>query len=126
MASAVDDKENTMKFALLIYENEDQWAQREDPDRQEAYWGPWMAFSGAVADVNTGGAALIAPETATTVRVREGQRQVQDGPFPDAKEQLGGFFLIDVEDLDAALAWAERCPNAAGCAVEVRPLLEMG
>jgi len=115
-----------MKFALLIYENEAQWAEREDAEKQATYWGSWTAFSGAVADVNTGGAALLAPETATTVRVRDGQRQVQDGPFPDAKEQLGGFFLIDVEDLDAALAWAERCPNVAGCAVEVRPLLEMG
>jgi len=114
-----------MKFALLIYENEEQWAERDLPEKRDAYWGSWMAFGGAVADVNTGGAALLGPETATTVRVRDGHRQVQDGPFPEAKEQLGGFFLIDVEDLDAALAWAERCPNASGCAVEVRPVMEM-
>jgi len=114
-----------MKFALLIYENKEQWAERDLPEKRDAYWGSWMAFGGAVADVNTGGAALLGPETATTVRVRDGHRQVQDGPFPEAKEQLGGFFLIDVEDLDAALAWAERCPNASGCAVEVRPVMEM-
>ena len=69
-----------MKFALLIYENEEQWSHREDPAHSEAYWGSWMAFGGAVADVNTAGAALLAPDTATTVRVRDGQRQVPSVP----------------------------------------------
>jgi hypothetical protein len=59
------------------------------------------------------------------VRLRDGQRHVQDGPYADTKEQLGGFYLIDVPDLDAALDWAARCPTAADGAVEVRPLVPM-
>ena len=115
-----------MKYALLIYETEAAFGERNDPDASADYWGSWMAFGEAIAGVNTGGAALQGPATATSVAVRDGERQVQDGPFPDAKEQLGGFFLIDVPDLDAALEWAARCPNAATSTVEVRPLLEMG
>lgn len=115
-----------MKYALLIYETEASFADRNDEVRSADYWSEWMAFGQAVAEVNTSGAALQGPDTATSVSVRDGSRQVQDGPFPDAKEQLGGFFLIDVPDLDAALEWAARCPNAATSTVEVRPLLEMG
>ena len=61
--------------------------------------------------------------TATTLRVRDGQRLLQDGPFADTKEQLGGYFVIDVPNLDAALGWAQRCPAVEFGAVEVRPLL---
>lgn len=111
-----------MMYALLIYETEADFARREDPE----YWAAWQAYSEAIGEVNTGGAALQGPATATAVSVREGARQVQDGPFPDAKEQLGGFFLIDVPDLDTALEWASRAPNAATSTTEVRPLLEMG
>ena len=114
-----------MKYALLIYETEQDFASR-DGEAQESYWGEWMAFGAAASEVTQGGAALTGPETATSVRVRNGGRQVEDGPFPEAKEQLGGFFLIDVEDLDAAIAWAERCPNAKTSTVEIRPLVEMG
>ena len=69
------------------------------------------------------GAGLQPPETATTVRLKGEQRHVQDGPFADTKEQLGGFFVIDVPDLDAALAWAARSPAATDAAVEVRPVM---
>ena len=61
--------------------------------------------------------------TATTVRIRDGKRLVQDGPFADTKEQLGGYFVIEVPDLDAALEWAARAPSAACASVEVRPVL---
>jgi hypothetical protein len=57
------------------------------------------------------------------LRLREGQRLLQDGPFADSKEHLGGYFVVDVADLDAALKWAERCPSATYASVEVRPLL---
>ncbi len=71
-----------------------------------------------------GAGGLEPPVTATTVRVVDGQRHVQDGPFADTKEQLGGYFVIDVPDLDVALEWAERCPSAStGGSCEVRPLL---
>jgi len=69
-----------------------------------------------------GGSALQPARVATTIRHRDGKRQVQDGPYADAKEQLGGYYLIDVPDLDAALSWAERCPGAAHGTVEVRPV----
>jgi hypothetical protein len=66
--------------------------------------------------------ALELPETGTTVRVREGKRRVQDGPYADTKEQLGGFIILELPSVDAALEWAARCPGASIGAVEVRPL----
>jgi len=88
--------------------------------------GPaWAAYTRAMLDagVMVGGSALHPASSATTVRLHEGQRDVQDGPYADTKEQLGGFYLIDVPDLDAALGWAARNPAAATGAVEVRPVL---
>jgi hypothetical protein len=70
-----------------------------------------------------GGAGLHAPAMATTVRLRGNERLVQDGPFTETKELLGGLFMIEAPDLDAALAWAARCPAAATGSVEVRPML---
>ena len=74
--------------------------------------GAWQAYAEALrhAGVMAGGKGLEPPATATTVRFRGGERTVQDGPYADTKEQLGGFFIIDVPDLDAALDWAARCP----------------
>ena len=73
------------------------------------------------AGVMVGGAGLQLPEVATTVKLHEGKRLVQDGPYADTKEQLGGYFIIDVPDLDTALDWAARCPVAPGSVIEVRP-----
>jgi hypothetical protein len=70
-----------------------------------------------------GGSGLQLPETATTLRLQKGQRQVQDGPFADTKEQLGGYFIINVPDVDTALDWAARIPAAPGSVIEVRPNL---
>ncbi|NJK35487.1 MAG: YciI family protein [Oscillatoriales cyanobacterium SM2_2_1] len=110
-----------MRFAVLVYETEQDFVDREKT--MPAY----QAYSQALvaAGVASGGAALHPSHTATTIRLQNGQRQVQDGPFIDTKEQLGGFFLIDVPDLDAAMDWASRCPAASLCGVEVRPLLTM-
>lgn len=111
-----------MRYAILIYEPQADFEARKSlPDG--AYWGAWMAYSQDMNAVTTGGAPLEVPETATTVRLREGRRLVQDGPYAETREQLGGFFLIDVPDLDAALDWAARCPAALNGVVEVRPLL---
>lgn len=110
-----------MKYAILVYETETDFAERD------RHMPAYSAYSEALskAGILTGGAALHPSHTGTTVRLTEGQRQVQDGPYADTKEQLGGFFLIEVADLDAALDWAARCPAASNCAVEVRPLLSM-
>ena len=114
-----------MHYAILVYETPAEIAAREDPARQGAYWGAYTAYSRALveAGVAAGGAGLQPPALATTVRLRGGERQVQDGPFSDTREVLGGFYTIDVPDLDAALEWAARCPSAATGSVEVRPQL---
>ena len=114
-----------MKYAILVYESPAELAARDDPARAGGYWGAYSAYSKALSEagVAAGGAALQPPSTATTVRLREDRRLVQDGPFADTHELLGGMFIIDVPDLDAALEWAARCPAAATGSLEVRPLL---
>jgi hypothetical protein len=112
-----------MQYALLIYENTTAFAQR-DTTENDAYVGAWRAYYKAVVEsgIYVGGNPLREPGIATTVRVQAGKRSVQDGPYANTKEQLGGFMLIDVPSLDVALAWAARCPAASYGAVEVRPL----
>jgi hypothetical protein len=114
-----------MQYMLLLNEPAAEFARRDDPAQAGAYWGGWNAFIGAMAQagVIVKGDGLLGPHTATTVRIRDGKRVVQDGPFADAKEQLGGYFVIEVPDLDAALEWAARAPSAASASVEVRPVM---
>lgn len=116
-----------MQYAILVYEPDTEFQNRTSESQQAAYWGAYKAYSEALSTAGaiTGGAALQDYHTGTTVQIHAGQRQVQDGPYADTKEQLGGFFLIDVPDLDAALDWAARCPAATTGAVEVRPILPM-
>jgi hypothetical protein len=127
MARAVSDPEDAMEYMMLIYESEHERAARNDPQRAEAYWGSWTAYVQALAQsgIMKGGNGLQPPETATTVRLRAGRREVQDGPYADSKEQLGGYFILDVPDLDVALDWAARCPAAPDGSVEIRPLMVM-
>jgi hypothetical protein len=114
-----------MQYVILIYENPADLVLRDDPERAPAYWGAWSAYSQALAEagVMVGGNGLLPPGTATTLRIQDAQRQVQDGPYADTKEQLGGYFVIEVADLDAALDWAARCPALPAGAVEVRPVM---
>lgn len=114
-----------MQYMLLLNENETEFAKRNDPEQASTYWGGWNAFIGAMgeAGIIVSGNGLQGPHSATTVRLRDGRREVQDGPFADAKEQLGGYFVIEVPDLDEALAWAARAPSATSASVEVRPVL---
>jgi hypothetical protein len=114
-----------MKYAILVYETFTELAAREDPARVGPCWAAYTAYSQALVGggVAAGGAGLEPPSLATTVRLRGGHRQVQDGPFADTKELLRGIFMIDVPDLDSALACAARCPAAASGSVEVRPML---
>jgi hypothetical protein len=115
-----------MTYMMLICETDADFAARTDEHR-DAFWGAWRAYHQALvqAGVIVGGNALQPPATGATVRVRDGRRQVEDGPFADTKEQVGGFILLDVPSLEAALDWAARCPAAATGAVEVRPVLAM-
>jgi hypothetical protein len=116
---------HTMQYMLLLNEPLDEIAKRNNPEQAGAYWGGWNAFIGAMAQAGiiVKGDGLEAPHTATTVRIRDGKRIVQDGPFADTKEQLGGYFVIEVPDLDTALEWAARAPSAASACVEVRPVM---
>jgi hypothetical protein len=116
-------KEQVMLFALLIYESPEAFESRKG-DGADAYTGAWRAYHKAIveAGVFVGGDPLEVPETGTTIKIREGKRGVQDGPYADTKEQLGGFTILEVPSLDAALEWAARCPAASYGAVEVRPL----
>lgn len=114
-----------MKYTILVYESAEEIAARTDPERQQGYWAAYQAYSQALSEAGilVGGAGLHPPRSATTIRVRKGERQVQDGPFADTKEELGGFFIIEVPHLDDALKWAARCPSASSGAAEVRPNL---
>lgn len=116
-----------MKFSIFVYENDSDFAARTDPSLQGEYWAAYSAYTKALeeAGVMAGGAALQPPATGTTVRIIDGKRHVQDGPLTEAREQLGGYYTIDVPHLDDALKWAAKCPSASGGGVEVRPLLEM-
>jgi hypothetical protein len=114
-----------MQYMLMLNETAAEFARRTDPVETQAYWGGWNAFIGAMAQagVIVKGDGLQGPMLATTVRVVDGKRHVQDGPFADTKEQLGGYFVIEVPDLDAALDWAAKAPCAVTGSVEVRPVL---
>jgi hypothetical protein len=116
-----------VKYAILIYDENTASPDPGPPDLEA--WGQVMAeynaFTKAVTDagVYLGGEALQPHPTATTVRVRDGRTLTTDGPFAETKEGLGGFYLIDVRDLDEALAWAARCPGSWYGSVEVRPVV---
>ena len=111
-----------MQYMLMFYQPAAEFERRDDPAAQ-AHRASWVAYADAVrqAGIALGGHGLTPPATATTLRIRGDRRQVRDGPFADTKEQLGGYFVIDVPDLDAALEWAARAPCAGTGGVEVRP-----
>jgi hypothetical protein len=107
----------------MFYLGPEEFVARTDPAKKDAFWGAFLPYARALANAGivVGGAGLEAPATATTVRFDDGRPLVQDGPFAATKEQLGGFFVIDVPDLETALRWAARYPAGPGGAVEVRP-----
>ena len=111
-----------MKYALLIYDVAGNYDELTECDR-EAVFGEYFAISDAPGVF--GGAQLKPVETATTVRVEDGQTLTTDGPFADTKEFFGGYYLLEADDLDAAIELAARIPAARmGGSVEVRPIVE--
>jgi hypothetical protein len=112
-----------MQYVVLIYETAKDFESRGSGE-SHPYIAAWRAYYKALvaAGVYVTGAPLQDNGTATTVRLKDGRRHVQDGPFAEAKEQLGGFLILDVPTIDAAVEWAARCPTAATGAVEVRPM----
>ncbi len=117
-----------MQYMLMFYENEAEIAaQRDNAERSGPYWDAWNAYMGALypTGIVLRGDALLSPSAATSIRLEGGKRLVQDGPVAATKEQLAGYVVIEVPDLDAALSWAARCPAASHGAVEVRPVLDL-
>jgi hypothetical protein len=114
-----------MKYMLMDYVEESGWP-RLTTAEQERWLGVYRAYVEAMAKAGVlrGSGGLQPTSSATTVRVVNGKTQVLDGPYADSKEQLAGYHIVDVPDLDAAIAWAARCPTALHGVVEVRPLRE--
>lgn len=116
-----------MEYLMMFYETQEDFARRESP-QAKAQFASWQAYIDAMNEagvISSPGKGLQGPMTATSLRLRGDKRQVQDGPFVDTKEQLGGYMLINVKDIDAALEWAARAPCASSGGVELRPLLSM-
>lgn len=112
-----------MKYMLLIYADEQAWT---EPERQRCYRESTdLARQLQAAGRLVATSPLQPVATATSVRVREGRRTITDGPFAETREQLGGYFLIDVQDLDEAISVASRIPGARKGTVEIRPLIEL-
>ncbi len=114
-----------MHYTIQIHETAEGFAARTDPERQAAYWAGTMAYLQALkeAGIFIGGAGLQPPATATTLRRAKGELVLHDGPVADTKELLGGLFIVNLPDLDAAIQWAARFPDRDGVVVEVRPNL---
>ena len=115
-----------MKYMALIYSDGSVW-EKSTPAAQEQQLHEMLAFSQAAfaAGTVTSMGQLHPAEAATTVRIRDGKRSLTDGPFAETKEVLGGFYELNVPDLDAAIAFAESCPAVRyGMSIEVRPLVE--
>ena len=108
-----------MRYMLLIYN--DETAQDAEPDIT-----PWIEYTMRTQEAGCyeAGAGLLPTATATTVRVRDGDRMVMDGPFAETKEQLGGYYILNCADLDEALDWAAQIPSVGDGSVEVRPVFE--
>jgi hypothetical protein len=114
-----------MKVLLTLYGDETTW--EEEPEEIARAMAGWQAFDEAAreAGVLIACDGLERPHTATTIRCEAGRRQVTDGPFMETKEQLGGYVLLEVADLDEAMKWAERLPwDTDGCYTEIRPIMD--
>jgi hypothetical protein len=110
-----------MQYLLLIYMEQ---AEKPPAQQDEAVMAEWFGYTEDLrkSGFHVGGNSLEPAQTATTVRLENGERVLTDGPFAETREVLGGYYLIDVPDLDTALDWAARCPGAKYGSMEVRPI----
>jgi hypothetical protein len=115
-----------MRYALLIYANEQDWASQTE-EQSQAVNQEYMAFTKDIIDrgLMKGGEALQSTASATTVRVRDGETLTTDGPFAETKDQLGGFYLVDCKDLDEAIEVAARIPDVRRGSIEIRPVMDV-
>jgi hypothetical protein len=119
-------RRSSMQYLLLLYAQESGWTNMSKAEQEQGI-AAYMAYTQALTTAGAlrGSNRLQPISAATTVRNVDGKAQVLDGPYVDSKEQLGGYYLIEAADLDAALAWAARCPGANHGVVEVRPVWSM-
>ena len=113
------------EYLMLIYTPAENPLSPEEMAEMSPQWDAYTE-SLREAGVYLGGNALQGTDVATTVRVRDGETQITDGPFAETKEVLGGYYLLEAPDLDTVLAHATRVPNIAFGSTEVRPILDMG
>jgi hypothetical protein len=127
VTSKTRQREGGMKYIALLYGEPDAGPAPGTPEFMEML-GEFQSATAAMADagVLVDSSPLQPPQTATTVRVRNGDAQLSDGPFAEIKEQLGGYYILDCEDLDTALRYVAAIPSARYGSVEVRPLMVMG
>lgn len=113
-----------MQYLMLIYDAESSWAKMSSADQAKMY-EEYGRFTNEIkaSGKHVAGHQLKPVATATTVRVRDGKRVATDGPFAETKEQLGGFYLINANDLDEAIAIAGKIPSAKVGSIEVRPIV---
>ncbi len=111
-----------MKYLCTIYADESQFGEAT-PEQMNEMLAAYGAFGEEAGDRILGGEGLQPTSTATTVRVRDGERMLTDGPFAETKEQLGGFYLLECNSLDEAIDWAAKIPGARYGSVEVRPVM---
>ena len=118
--------EPILQYLLMLYVDEAGWSGLSEVQQRQGE-AAYAAYAEALgeAGILKGSNRLKSSTTATTVRIVDGKSQVLDGPYADSKEQIGGYFLIDVPNLDAAMSWAARCPAASHGVVEVRPIWPM-
>jgi hypothetical protein len=113
-----------MKYALTIYNEEAGWDDLSE-EEQQAVTQAYGVVTQEMQEkgVMVAGEGLYPTQTATTVRVRDGEKNVTDGPFAETKEQLGGFYVLDVKNLDEAIEWASKIPGAQRGSIEIRPVM---
>jgi hypothetical protein len=111
-----------VNYMMLIH-HDDAVLAKANPNE---LWADYAAFNEALAKAGgRSGARLQPASAATSVRVRDGKTEIIDGPYADTKEKLAGYFMIDVDSVDEAVAWAQRCPSARYGAIEVRPIMDL-
>jgi hypothetical protein len=116
-------KETVMKYAMFIYEDETVYGPGKAGPKIQEIVSKHMAFTQQLGAKRVGGAGLKSAASATTVRTAGGRKSVHDGPFAEAKEQLGGFYIVEAADLDEAIEIAKKIPVLQDGSIEVRPLM---
>jgi hypothetical protein len=112
-----------MRYMLLIYGDESARGSGSEAE-QQAEMAKWYAYTEEMRNAGVSSAGDALQPTATTVRDNGGEPLVTDGPFAETKEQLGGYYLLDVANLDEAIKWAQKCPGAKYGSIELRPIME--